>query len=57
MRQKIEEVKAKPFAQSHNKEYELEMQQKDRFGDPLKLMKSSTYTSAKTQLAYRVLQT
>ena len=57
MKAKLEEAKEKPFSTHLNKEYEQEMRDKDRFGDPLKLMQSSTLRHGQSQQLYRVLTT
>lgn len=48
-RKELEEAKNEPFAR-HDiaPEADVAMQQKERFGDPLKLVKSSTMRSSQT---------
>ncbi|TNV82107.1 hypothetical protein FGO68_gene12811 [Halteria grandinella] len=54
----LEEAKETPFARYElDKEAEDELKMKDRFGDPLKLIKSKTIQSTLTNQSYRVLTT
>ena len=54
----IEEAKDKPFARYElDPAAEKELKMKERFGDPLKLIKSSTIRSKLNDQTYRVLTT
>lgn len=54
----IEEAKNAPFARYEmDQEAEEQLKAKDRFGDPLKLIKSTTIHSSTTQQNYRILTT
>lgn len=58
MRKAIEEAKEQPFARHEiSQEAETELKNRERFGDPLKLMKSTSHRSKYNQQMYRVITT
>ena len=58
MKRDIEQAKNEPFARYEiDPEAEKNLKMKERFGDPLKLIKSSNHRSSANQQSYRVITT